>query len=131
LSGFRVEQGDRPLILLIGADAFAGLPAWRRWRELFELAHIGVLTRPGMDVHFPEALRREISARRVDETGSLAGKPAGKVIDLMITPLEVSASRIRELLAAGREPRYLLPEGVSSASSLLAPYRRRSSAQGR
>src|SRR6185295_3901749 len=40
LREMRVEFGeDRPLILLIGADAFAGLPSWREWRALFGLAH--------------------------------------------------------------------------------------------
>jgi len=44
LAGLRAEQDDRPLILLLGEDAFAALPSWHRWRELFDLAHIGVLT---------------------------------------------------------------------------------------
>ena len=39
LAGLRAEQGDRPLVLLLGADAFAGLPGWHEWQRLFELAH--------------------------------------------------------------------------------------------
>jgi len=45
------------------------------------------------------------------------------VIELTVTPLEISATRIRELLAAGRDPRYLLPAGLFDDPSLLAPYR--------
>src|SRR5690606_35078171 len=52
----------RPLVLLIGADAFAGLPTWHRWRELFDHAHIGVLTRPGHDGGtLPTELRTKIA----------------------------------------------------------------------
>jgi nicotinate-nucleotide adenylyltransferase len=73
----RAEQGDRPLVLLIGADAFAGLPSWHRWRELFEVAHIGVLSRPGVDAELPDELEREVAGRRVDEAAALRGLPAG------------------------------------------------------
>lgn len=124
LTELRAEQGGRPLVLLIGADAFAGLPGWHRWRELFELAHIGVLSRPGVSASLPDELERAVTHRRVAETSALHACPAGKVIELAVTPLEISATRIRELLAAGRDPRYLLPAGLFDDSALLAPYRR-------
>jgi len=119
----RAEQGARPLVLLIGADAFAGLPGWHRWRELFELAHIGVLSRPGVEAVLPDELQREIVDRRDDEAGAWRHANAGNVIQLEVTPLEISATRIRELLASGREPRYLLPAGLFDDFALLAPYR--------
>ena len=46
----RLHGPKRPLVLLLGADAFARLDAWHRWRELFELAHIAVATRPGHEL---------------------------------------------------------------------------------
>ncbi|MBB6244794.1 nicotinate-nucleotide adenylyltransferase [Rhodanobacter sp. MP1X3] len=119
----RAEQGDRPLVLLIGADAFAGLPSWDRWLEIFDVAHIGVLSRPGIDATLSDALLQFINDRRVESTGEWRGTPAGKVIELTVTPLEISATRIRELLAAGRDPRYLLPAGLFDDAQLLAPYR--------
>lgn len=119
----RAEQGDRPLVLLIGADAFAGLPGWHRWRELFDLAHIGILSRPGVEAVLPGELQREIANRRVGEATTWRGASAGKVIDLTVTPLEISATRIRELLVSGREPRYLLPAGLFDDFGLLSPYR--------
>jgi ribosome-associated protein len=33
--------------LIVGADAFLGLPTWYRWRELFDLAHVVVVAGPG------------------------------------------------------------------------------------
>ncbi len=124
LRELRAEQGARPLVLLLGADAFAGLPGWHRWRELFDFAHIGVLSRPGVDALRPAELIEEVVARRVDDVAALHARPCGKLIELAVTPLEISATRIRDLLAAGRDPRYLLPAGLFDDPGLLAPYRR-------
>jgi nicotinate-nucleotide adenylyltransferase len=124
LRELRGEQGLRPLVLLLGADAFAGLTSWHRWRELFDFAHIGVLSRPGVDALRPVELIVETAARRVDDVAALRARPCGKLIELAVTPLEISATRIRELLAAGRDPRYLLPAGLFDDPELLAPYRR-------
>ncbi|HEV2679437.1 MAG TPA: nicotinate-nucleotide adenylyltransferase [Rhodanobacter sp.] len=120
----RAEQDGRPLVLLIGADAFAGLPSWHRWRELFEVAHIGVLSRPGVEAVLPDELLQMTAGCHVDDAAPLRDVPAGKLIELAVTPLEISATRIRELLAAGRDPRYLLPAGLFDDTQLLAPYRR-------
>jgi nicotinate-nucleotide adenylyltransferase len=123
LTGLRAEQGARPLVLLIGADAFANLATWNRWRDLFDVAHIGVLSRPGVSSILPSELKDAVAGRRVTTADALHHQPAGKVIALEVTPLEISATRIRELLAAGRDPRYLLPAGVFDDDQLLAPYR--------
>lgn len=123
LVDLRAEHGNRPLALLLGADAFAGLPEWHDWQRLFALAHIGVLSRPGKQTALPEELQREIGARWVDNPTALQSVPAGRVVALSVTPLEISATRIRELIAAGREPRYQLPAGLFDKPGLLSPYR--------
>jgi nicotinate-nucleotide adenylyltransferase len=123
LHELRAEQGGRPLVLLLGADAFAGLTSWHRWRELFEVAHIGVLSRPGVSATLSSELEHEVVDRRVADVSALRTLPAGNVIDLAVTPLEISATRIRGLLAAGRDPRYLLPAGLFDDDLLLKPYR--------
>lgn len=124
LRQMRAEFGDaQSLILLLGADAFAGLPTWHRWRELFDLAHIAVLTRPGHSEAVPAELATLIAARRADSPDALRTSAAGKVLDLPVTPLEISASRVRTLLAAGHEPRWLVPDALLADPDLLAPYR--------
>ena len=120
----RAEIGEqRPLVLLLGSDAFAGLPSWDRWRELFDLAHIGVLTRPGHDGALPTELRTKIASRRCPNAAALCDSAAGRVLPIPVTPLEISASQVRALLAAGREPRWLVPDALFADSALLAPYR--------
>lgn len=120
----RAEFGEeRSLVLLVGADAFAGLPQWHRWKELFELAHIGVLTRPGHDGALPTELRTKIASRRCTDVRFVREAPAGRVIAIPVTPLDISATQVRTLLAAGREPRYLMPDSLFADPALLAPYR--------
>lgn len=123
LRELRAEQGARPLVLLLGADAFAGLPQWQDWRALFDLAHIGVLSRPGDVPPWEAALQDEVQARRAPGPHTLRTAPHGRVAELPVTPLEISATRVRALLAAGREPRYLLPDGLFDTPALLDPYR--------
>jgi nicotinate-nucleotide adenylyltransferase len=117
LTALRAELGpDRPLWLLLGADAFAGLPAWHRWSQLFALAHIAVATRPGPDdpAARPDTLaaelQQELSHRQVP-AGSATG-PAGTVVLQNMTALDISATRIRAILAQQGSARYLLPDAV-------------------
>jgi len=123
LREMRAEFGpDQPLILLVGADAFAGLPTWHEWNALFRFAHIAVLTRPGHGGDLPAELVAETAARRAPAVSALRDAAFGKVLDLAVTPLEVSASAVRLLLAAGREPRWLVPDALFADPALLEPY---------
>lgn len=109
----RKEIGaERSLVLLVGADAFAGFPSWKRWVELFDHAHVGVLTRPGHEDALPDVLAATVATREVRGPSALRDAPSGLVVRLPVTPLEISASAIRALLAAGHEPRYLVPDAV-------------------
>jgi nicotinate-nucleotide adenylyltransferase len=113
LISLRQEVGDRPLCLILGRDAFAGLPSWHRWRELIDQAHLIVMRRP--DAAGPdsdEALAERVRGRRVDDAGALRSRPAGFVHDVEVTQLAIAATRIRQLIRAGDNPRYLLPDSV-------------------
>lgn len=118
LERLRAQHGpQRPLVLLLGADAFARLEGWQRWRELFVLTHIGVATRPGHGLAAGKpgaddtALQREFLARQ-GLAADLAHAPAGHIVSFDITPLEISATAIRARLAAGRSVRHLVPDAV-------------------
>lgn len=126
----QLHGAQRPLVLLLGADAFARLESWHRWRELFDLAHIAVATRPGHElVAIPgdgtdalcvpgtplcgqeTALQRELAARRGQAT-DLCDAPAGRIVPFAITALEISATVIRQRLARSLSVRYLVPDAV-------------------
>jgi nicotinate-nucleotide adenylyltransferase len=111
----RSLQGPRrPLVLLIGADAFARFESWRRWQDLFALAHIAVATRPGHELSVgagSSMLDVEFRARR-GTAADLAAAPAGRIVPFAITALEISATAIRRRLASGLDVRYLVPDPV-------------------
>ena len=109
LESLRKEFPTTPLCLLIGADQFANLEAWHRWRELPDLAHIVVLSRPGVaPVTWPAwASGRECKDYRVLHTA-----PAGRLAFLPVSPQDISATRIRAVLAQGESVEGLLPEAV-------------------
>ncbi len=113
LDELRAELGsERPLYLMLGSDAFLGLPGWYHWRELFALAHIVVAERPGWDDGaMPEELAIEAQRRRVDSPQGLAGE-AGGLLFLPLSRLAIAASDIRARITAGRTIRYLTPEPV-------------------
>ncbi|HEC19385.1 MAG TPA: nicotinate-nucleotide adenylyltransferase [Gammaproteobacteria bacterium] len=115
LASLREEVGDEPLCLILGSDAFLQLDSWHDWRRIPELAHIVVTHRPGWELAIEQAspaiqaLWRE---RHVSDLAELGQSPAGKIFLQPITPLEISATRIREMVAAGENPRFFLPDAV-------------------
>ena len=105
--------GERPLVLLVGADAFAGMASWHRWEQVFELAHVAVAHRPGYRLDadaLPAPLARCLAARLTHDTADLRRAPGGRVVTFAMTPLDISATRIRAALSKGESVRYLLPD---------------------
>ncbi|WP_263597785.1 nicotinate-nucleotide adenylyltransferase [Pseudomonas fluorescens] len=99
------------VFLLLGWDAFCGLPTWHRWEELLQHCHILVLQRPDADSEPPDALRNLLAARSVSDPLALNG-PSGQIAFVWQTPLAVSATQIRQLLASGKSVRFLVPDAV-------------------
>ncbi|MCS7314298.1 MAG: nicotinate-nucleotide adenylyltransferase [Bryobacterales bacterium] len=77
------------LFFLIGADAFAELPTWYRWRDVVRLVTFIVASRPGHAYQVPEGAR---------------------VVPMMTLALRVSSSQLRAQLAAGHEPPEIPPK---------------------
>jgi nicotinate-nucleotide adenylyltransferase len=74
---------DDELFFIIGADAFAEVQTWRRWRDVANGVHFLVVSRPGCDYGTPP----EVRCDRLDDL-----------------QLDVSSSAIRRDLAEGRRP---------------------------
>jgi nicotinate-nucleotide adenylyltransferase len=118
LTELRREVGaDRPLCLMLGADAFIELATWHRWHEIFSLAHIVVAHRPRFapetwPQRMPEPLVREYTKRLLRQPYAVHLSPAGGIATQAIAALDISGSMIRESLARSVSPRYLLPDPV-------------------
>jgi nicotinate-nucleotide adenylyltransferase len=87
----------------LGADAARELPAWHEAAALPDLADVVVFGRPG-------------------QTPAPA-LPIQRVID--VPAVEVSATEIRERVAAGRSIRYLVPDAVREYIAAHGLYRKR------
>ncbi|MCF7983487.1 MAG: nicotinate-nucleotide adenylyltransferase [Thiohalocapsa sp.] len=114
LASLREELGrEMPLCLLVGGDAFNSFLDWHRPRDILSMAHLVVMQRPGAQTHHRDpALRDEVQARRCGHMAELELAPAGRIWFQDVTQLEISSTRIRRMLAAGRSPRFLLPDAV-------------------
>lgn len=129
LSELRAEFGpNQTFCLLLGADAFLGLSTWHRWHELFQLAHLVVVYRPGFPQtawaeSMPPALRQEYEARRTPDLSALNKTAPGRIYALPSTALDITASRIRAAIQGGASPRYLLPDAVLNYISTQKLYK--------
>jgi nicotinate-nucleotide adenylyltransferase len=112
LASLRAEFPQRSLCLLLGMDAFLGLPRWHRWEEVLGLAHIVVAQRPGWQAPREGVLAEVLRARRAPQAETLAAATAGYIHFEAVTQLEISSSELRSALHAACGGRYLLPEAV-------------------
>jgi nicotinate-nucleotide adenylyltransferase len=78
-----------PLVLVLGHDALADLPAWKDPQRIRELATIAVAPR-----------------------GEAAGRLEDGIVEIAMPPLAVSSSLIRERVRDGLPIRYLVPDAV-------------------
>jgi nicotinate-nucleotide adenylyltransferase len=126
LTELRAEFPDRSLCLLLGMDAFLGLPNWHRWRELFNLAHVVVAHRPGWKAPTMGPLGEVMVDRGTGTVRDLHEQRAGRIYVHAVTQLEISSTELRQLIVAGRDPRYLVPDEVRNIireSGCYAPKR--------
>ena len=112
LEELRTELPQKPLLLLIGQDAANHLHSWFHWEQLFELAHIVILTRPGAKAEYRSDLARKIQRRLSTDVQSLNHSVAGKVLYLEVTSIDVSATSIKSIIRLGRSPQSMLPSVV-------------------
>ncbi|WP_305907358.1 nicotinate-nucleotide adenylyltransferase [Methylomarinum sp. Ch1-1] len=109
LRSLRRELADQSILLFLGVDAFAKLKTWHQWRQLFDYAHIVVMTRPG---HRHDELDDFFDRRLVERPALLRKQQAGYLYFQHVTQLDISATAIRELIALNKDPRFLLPDSV-------------------
>jgi nicotinate-nucleotide adenylyltransferase len=112
LQSFRAELGGRSLCLLLGMDAFLGLPEWHRWQELTTLAHIVVAHRPGWRALTTGVLGELLEERGAKNVAEIATLPAGRIHVQPVTQLEISSTDLRDSLRARRDPQFLVPDSV-------------------
>ena len=99
LTSIRAEVGPTaPVVLIVGVDTFVTLPTWSRWTELFALAHIVIVPRPGFTMPDPltPSLQGAYSSRLTTNKGLLS-KGFGRIYVQTVAPNAISATRLREM----------------------------------
>lgn len=117
LDALRARDPGRPLALIVGGDAFAGLAQWWHWERLFALAHFIVVERPGarpIERALVDPVRAEWQRRLTADASQLERALAGSIVRVAVTPQPIAAREIRALLAkrAVERVRGLLPASV-------------------
>ncbi|MFC1770142.1 nicotinate-nucleotide adenylyltransferase [Nitrospirota bacterium] len=104
------------LFFILGIDAFREIGKWKHIGELLSTASFVVIGRPPYSFASlrgsPSLTCSEESLIELDDGGILSLD--GDVSFLRVTPMEISATDIRQRLRDGRSVRYLLPENVES-----------------
>ncbi|MBK1693803.1 nicotinic acid mononucleotide adenylyltransferase [Chromatium weissei] len=125
LTALRAELGtDIPLCLLLGTDAFANFLTWHRPYDILELVHLVVMTRPNDTSITNSALSALLQKHGCSEHTVLNTAPAGRILRYsQATQLAISSTQIRQLIAQGFSPRYLLPDAVLAVIEYEQLYR--------
>lgn len=121
LDDLRRQLGDgAPIAWLVGADSLLQLHTWHGWRELFRLAHVVTVQRPGSEVDAarlradaPDVLA-EIADRWLPP-GDLAATACGGFALLPLPELRPESSTgIRRRISAGEPWHHLVPPSVAA-----------------
>ena len=120
------EHPENSYWFIMGLDSFLEITSWHEWQKLFTLAHLVVARRPGVPLDaplelVPVAIRGEFC---YDSEPGLLQHCSGKTLHFVTeTNLDISSTRLREMVAAGLSIRYLVPRSVESYIEQHALYR--------
>ncbi len=105
---------DESLCLIVGMDAFINFETWREWQAITQLVNIVITCRPNFDLDsIPESdLKGYIRGAEIQDKDKFLASPAGHCYFCPVTQLDISATRIRDLIKQGGELNFLLPDAV-------------------
>lgn len=113
LQNLRTELGEHvSLCLLMGYDAFLGLPKWHRWQALLDYAHIVVVNRPQASREPSHELQQLLKTHKTDVLNALLDAASGTVYFASIPPMDISSSEVRHRLASGQAVDSMIPSSV-------------------
>jgi nicotinate-nucleotide adenylyltransferase len=112
LESFRQEFPDELLVFILGMDSFRSLDRWHRWQDLLDLTHLAVAHRPGGSLPGPGPIADLLEQCRCVDAATLKAESAGRIMICEPPLLDISATRVRSLIAEGRSIRFLVPDKV-------------------
>ena len=123
LSSLRQEFPQRSLALILGMDAFLDLYQWHEWERLITLAHILVVNRPNSQLSDQnKTMQNFLKQHRISDKKDLQSEKFGKIWIEKMPMLTISSTQIRNIIAAGKNPTYLLPATVLEKINIYKLY---------
>lgn len=101
-----------PLCLILGQDAFLYLHQWHKWRHIIENANLIIVNRHTYTEILPDELAALLKESETKKVVDLHTHLSGKIYQLQIEPIPISASHIRYELQHGKKLNDQLPENV-------------------
>ena len=109
------EKSDVEPFFILGTDSLRELPTWKDYERLFELSHFIAVSRPGTEFRAAWAeLPTRVRDQFVDRGDFYFHASEHCLIPSSVNGLDISSTRIRELIRKKHSIRYLIPEEVRS-----------------
>jgi len=117
LQSLQQDYPDHSFALCVGVDAFKGFSTWHRWREIFSLAHVIVVHRPGWLLKeimesITAELQCELEKRYTSNAADLVKQKSGWILELNVTDIAISSSTVRQRIHDNDSITGLVPENV-------------------
>lgn len=115
LESLTSEFADEKFCLILGMDAFVQLDTWKDWSRITELVSLAITQRPQIEADLiPSSdLLQYMNDKRVNDKTVFVNSEQTHCFFCPVTQLDISATRIRELIHAGHSIDYLVPEKVA------------------
>lgn len=115
LRHLRAACPDTAPVMLLGSDAFAGMPRWRDYPTVLDLGHFVHVRRPGHDdCVCDQAWAEQVARRSVADPAELFATRGGLMLELELDLIEAAATAVREAVAARQTLKRWLPPEVAA-----------------
>ena len=111
------EKPQDALFFILGRDAFVEIEAWKEFQNLFSLCHFIVMARPGSQKNTPSSPLPEAlipNFRYHPEEKAWIHLSGHTLYFKEISFLDISSTKVRELIERGESVRYLIPVEVEA-----------------
>jgi nicotinate-nucleotide adenylyltransferase len=109
-----IREPQPELFFILGTDAFREIKTWKDYRDLFDYAHFVIIERAGVQLHELEPLIMNLgfSAKDTGQPDVFTKLSGKRILRMSTTLMDISSTRIREMVAEGKSIRFLLPDPV-------------------
>jgi len=121
------ERGLDALFFILGSDAFVEIETWKECQNLFSMCDFIVMMKPGAQknsLSSPISKALIPSFRYEPKENAWIHLSGHRLYVKEISFLDISSTKVRELIEKGRSPRYLIPDEVEAYVQNRGLYRR-------